>query len=59
MEDKAENTQPDKKKPYRKPEVTKVPLRPEEATLGDCKTDSSAGPAFTDCDTLSCSSIGS
>jgi hypothetical protein len=26
------------KKPYQKPEVREVPLRPEEAVLGGCKT---------------------
>jgi hypothetical protein len=32
------------KKPYAKPEVTEVPLRPEEAVLGNCKTSSTNGP---------------
>jgi len=32
-------------KPYRKPELIKVPLRPEEAVLTGCKvTGASAGP---------------
>jgi hypothetical protein len=46
------------RKPYEKPELMRVPLRPEEAVLGACKTASSAGPtSLTDC-TL-CSTAGS
>jgi hypothetical protein len=45
--------------PYIKPEVTQVPLRPQEAVLGFCKTNSSSvGPGSpTDC-TL-CATAGS
>jgi hypothetical protein len=32
------------KKPYTKPEVTLIDLRPEEAVLGNCKTSGSSGP---------------
>ena len=32
------------KKLYVKPEVKQVPLRPEEAVLGGCKTSTSGGP---------------
>ncbi|MCX8036115.1 MAG: hypothetical protein N3D11_03480 [Candidatus Sumerlaeia bacterium] len=32
------------KKPYEKPQIAKVPLRPEEAVLGACKTTSGVGP---------------
>jgi hypothetical protein len=32
------------KKPYTKPEVTLIDLRPEEAVLGNCKTGGSSGP---------------
>lgn len=45
------------KKPYAKPEVTQVPLRPEEAVLGACKTASGSGPTGT-CGTT-CSDTGS
>ena len=48
-----------KRKPYRKPEIRQVPLRPEEAVLGNCKTNSSAGPAASDCTSFSCSTNGS
>lgn len=37
------------KKPYRKPELKKVPLRPEEAVLGFCKVSGSKGPAKMNC----------
>ena len=32
------------KKPYTKPEVKQVPLRPEEAVLGFCKISGQSGP---------------
>jgi hypothetical protein len=32
------------KKPYTKPEITLIDLRPEEAVLGNCKTSGSGGP---------------
>jgi len=38
------------KKPYLKPEVKQVQLKPEEAVLGGCKTSSAAGPARVTCD---------
>ena len=48
---------PTPKEPYVRPEVVKVPLRPKEAVLGFCKTDSSAGPGSgMDCTT--CGSLG-
>ena len=33
------------RKPYAKPQIQEVPLRPEEAVLGACKTGSISGPA--------------
>ena len=47
------------KKPYSRPELKSVPLRPEEAVLGNCKTSSTSGPATSDCATFVCSSVGS
>ncbi len=47
------------KKPYRKPRVQEVALRPEEAVLGSCKISSTAGPAAADCTTLTCNTAGS
>ena len=48
------------KKPYIKPEITEIELRPEEAVLGSCKTAASAGPGAGRCNFPSaCSSLGS
>jgi hypothetical protein len=48
------------KKKYVKPSVTRVPLRPEEAVLGNCKTSGTSGPVQPDCDSpTTCSSQGS
>jgi hypothetical protein len=38
------------KKPYRKPELKQVPLRPDEAVLGFCKSENSRGPGIGVCD---------
>jgi hypothetical protein len=47
------------KRPYRKPELMKVLLRPEEAVLGNCKTSGVSGPVQADCTTAGgCSSDG-
>ena len=45
------------RKPYRKPEAVRVPLRPEEAVLGACKIASGSGPGGA-CG-LTCVSAGS
>lgn len=37
------------KKPYTKPVLTKVPLRPQEAVLGFCKTSNTRGPGIATC----------
>jgi hypothetical protein len=37
------------KKPYAKPQIQEVPLRPDEAVLGGCKTASTSGPAQHRC----------
>ena len=48
------------KKPYVKPQVKRVELKPEEAVLGACKTASLGGPAQSKCNLpANCSSIGS
>jgi hypothetical protein len=48
------------KKPYLKPEVKKVPLRPEEAVLGGClKAASGGGPVSANCNPLTCLTQGS
>jgi len=51
------NNQP--KKPYVKPEVTQVPLRPEEAVLGNCKVSMVTGPGSMNCGLITSSSIRS
>ncbi|HEY4052242.1 MAG TPA: hypothetical protein VGL74_00775 [Terriglobales bacterium] len=38
-----------KKKTYESPQVTIVSLRPEEAVLGHCKSNTSAGPVGSSC----------
>ncbi len=48
-----------KRKPYEKPRLSQVALRPQEAVLGSCKMSGVAGPASADCTDLSCSTAGS
>ncbi len=43
MEETRENTTRKTRKPYAKPEVSQVQLRPEEAVLGFCKSTSRRG----------------
>ena len=59
MDDKADDLEShDQKRPYAKPEVREVPLRPEEAVLGACKTAGRSGPAQIRCNfPSSCSSL--
>lgn len=48
------------KKPYMKPEVKQVPLRPEEAMLGSCKHSTlGGGPSHVTCSPLFCFEQGS
>ena len=48
------------RKPYVAPEITRVPLKPEEAVLGACKTAGVGGPVSSDCTVpVGCSSFGS
>lgn len=54
-----EQTKEEKKKPYIKPEVTRFPLRPEEAVLGFCKSTSAAGPSGGTCRSTLCQTAGS
>ena len=45
------------KRPYTKPRIQEVPLRPDEAVLGNCKTAAVSGPAQHRCTSPSnCSS---
>lgn len=45
-----------RRKPYTKPEIKQVALRPEEAVLGNCKS-SGAGPGGT-CNVSACKNVG-
>lgn len=52
--------QPLKKMPYTRPSITRVPLRPEEAVLGFCKSSNKKGPMKTSrCNLPACSTMGS
>jgi hypothetical protein len=37
------------KRPYQKPELAQVQLKPEEAVLGNCKMQARRGPASANC----------
>ena len=56
-----ENNEQKKKKPYVKPEVKQVPLKPEEAVLGSCKLSTFTGPGGSNCGIPvdPCSAVGS
>jgi hypothetical protein len=48
------------RKPYEKPTLSEVALRPDEAVLGNCKTAAVSGPAMPDCTFFSgCATVGS
>jgi len=47
------------KKTYEAPKVKVISLRPEEAVLGHCKNNSSAGPVSGNCSVSSCNVQGS
>jgi hypothetical protein len=44
-ETRANDQSEEPKKPYAKPKMQEVPLRPDEAVLGGCKTSTVGGPA--------------
>jgi hypothetical protein len=52
MNDKQKGGSEHKKKPYIKPEVSQVQLRPVEAVLGSCKILGTTGPAVANCNTV-------
>jgi hypothetical protein len=48
------------KRKYTPPSLNKIPLRPEEAVLGNCKNDVSPGPRGGACNSVgACSAQGS
>ncbi len=52
-------TRSDEKKPYVKPELRRVTLKPEETLAAGCKTVSTSAAAATPCSLNSCFNIGS
>jgi hypothetical protein len=60
MNEKRQKDDQRPKRPYQKPEVVQIPLRPDEAVLGFCKSSHSGGPgAATSCHVGTCNSPGS
>ena len=61
MDETTSNDQAEgEKRPYAKPQIQEVPLRPEEAVLGGCKTASTGGPLQHFCNTSgACSALTS
>jgi hypothetical protein len=59
MKDRPEKKHIKTKQPYTKPEVKQVPLRPEEAVLGFCKTETVGGPMQSACTSpIICTTVG-
>jgi hypothetical protein len=57
MDDSTTDDKAPEKRPYDKPHIQEVPLRPDEAVLGGCKTMSLSGPGQARCNAPSaCSS---
>ena len=54
MAGKSEKESAKEKKPYQKPEVRQVPLRPEEAVLGGCKTAGGGAGSGGSCNPVLC-----
>jgi hypothetical protein len=58
--DDTSNSAPKTRRPYEKPELTQVSLKPEEAVLGSCKKSGRSGPGQARCITPApCSASGS
>jgi hypothetical protein len=49
MDESTSDNRLNQKRPYAKPQIQEVPLRPDEAVLGGCKTSSGSGPAQFRC----------
>jgi hypothetical protein len=54
MAGKREKEAMKEKKPYVKPEVRRVPLRPEEAVLGGCKAAAGGAGSGGSCNVVLC-----
>jgi hypothetical protein len=62
MKERQQQDRKTQKKPYVKPEIQQVQLRPEEAVLGYCKVSSGggSGPLQATCSTVPiCGNLGS
>lgn len=56
----ADENGPQQRKKYEAPAITVISLRPEEAVLGNCKSQRIGGPVNSICSNLpGCSSVGS
>ena len=60
MQGPSEKQLPSRKKPYAKPTLMKVQLKPEEAILGSCKNTGTVGPGAVNCFSVTnCQTINS
>ena len=60
MKDEQNQNPETPKKKYVKPELKRVPLKPEEAVLGACKNSAAHGPMQSRCNSPApCNMIGS
>ena len=60
MSDQAAQNLKDSKRPYGKPELVRISLRPEEAVLGSCKNAATSGPLQSRCNSpAACNNQGS
>lgn len=59
MNDTQQQDTQHRKRPYQKPALIQVPLRPEEAVFGHCKTSGVAGPGNSSCHQTYCTIQGS
>jgi hypothetical protein len=59
MKDKLKQGAAQPRKPYKKPEVKQVRLKPEEAVLGGCKVGTFGGPVMTCFNVTACSVLAS
>lgn len=53
------NEKTEERKPYVKPEVRRVNLKPEESLVAGCKTLAGSSPAASPCSVNSCATLGS
>ncbi len=47
------------RKPYKRPEVRRVTLKPEESLAAGCKTLAGSSPAASPCNVNTCATLGS